>query len=152
VLCHEYHHLKLFMVEEQHPLLSDPGAPVVAPWRRDLRTARGLLHGIYVFFMVARVFGRLFQTFPPSEAGLRKLLVWRIALEIGIDLLRDRSTWSPTELGSELVDQMAESNRLSLAELEAEHRRLAEWVRSAIVEHVGQAGRPDSREPWFLGL
>lgn len=151
VVCHEYHHLKLFLIEEEHPLLDNPIAPAIAPWRRDLRHARGVLHGTYVFFQVARVLGRLFETFPPSRSGLRKLMIWRTAVRFGLDSLY-ASDWQPTPVGAALAAEMDRVNGERLDELSAVDPELAEWTYVVIADHITQAGRPDSPEPWFLGL
>lgn len=53
---HEFHHNRLFCVEEDTPLLEfsrDPGA-YYSPWRPDPRPARGVLHAISVFVPVCR--------------------------------------------------------------------------------------------------
>ena len=58
-IIHEFHHNRLFCIEEITPLLSNSSAPDIeadplyySPWRPDLRPLRGVLHALYVFIPV----------------------------------------------------------------------------------------------------
>jgi HEXXH motif-containing protein len=150
VISHEYHHLKLFLVEEAQPLMRNPSAPTVVPWRRDLRGARGLLHGCYVFFCLSEIFDRLFLRFAPSSAGRRRLLTLLAAVDFGIDLLR-ATDWRPTAFGACMASEIEVRNRERLERVAAADPRLARSVHEAIARHIAQAGRASSAPPWLFG-
>jgi HEXXH motif-containing protein len=49
-LVHETMHLLLTLFESEQPLIqSQPSALLYSPWKRELRPAQGVLHGLYVF-------------------------------------------------------------------------------------------------------
>jgi HEXXH motif-containing protein len=150
LLCHEYHHLKLFRVQEHTTLLERPETPVVAPWRADRRTAEGLLHGTYVFFMCAWLLDALFAQFAPSVRGRTRQLVFRVCVEAALAEL-DRVAPGLTPVGGLLVDAMATGNAAALATLPVTDERTA-WARRTVTDHLARAGGPDRSEPWFLGL
>jgi HEXXH motif-containing protein len=151
VICHEYHHLKLFLVEESHKLLSNPQVPAIAPWRRDIRAARGVLHGLYVFFVLANVVGGLFDIFPPSPAGLRKLIMWRTVVEKGVECLR-QTDWSPTDLGAQLLSEIDVRNGDRLARLRQTERDLATLVSEMVDDHVTRLREGEQSEPAYTGF
>src|SRR6185369_10165192 len=55
VIVHEFHHHRLFAIEEDGPFLDEPAddletvARYCSPWREDARPLHGILHGLYVF-------------------------------------------------------------------------------------------------------
>ncbi len=53
-IVHEYHHLKLYLIQNLDPLISGDADTAVyySPWRKDPRPLNGILHGTYVFFQV----------------------------------------------------------------------------------------------------
>jgi uncharacterized protein len=53
-LVHEHRHQKLYLFERRHPT-SQPGELVVSPWREDLRPPSGLLHAVFVFVELRRL-------------------------------------------------------------------------------------------------
>lgn len=58
VLVHEFHHNRLFCLEEQGPFFQDSSAAAhdahfASPWRPDPRPLHGILHGLYVHVPVA---------------------------------------------------------------------------------------------------
>lgn len=149
--CHEYLHLKLFLLQEDHELMLRPDAPVLSPWRPDLRSAEGLYHAAYVFFGAADLLDRLFRVWSASERGRARLLVWRAAIEASADLLPSAEP-AMTKFGSALFSRIVSENHDRLRSLAGERPDLARWAKRAVAEHVAQAGRPDSEGPWFLGI
>lgn len=53
-LVHEHRHQKLYLLERRF-LMTQPGELVVSPWREDLRPASGLLHAVFVFVELRRL-------------------------------------------------------------------------------------------------
>lgn len=60
-IVHEAMHLQLTVIEWHIPLVSHSRPSLRSPWRRDLRSPRGVLHGIYVFCVILSVY-RLAKT------------------------------------------------------------------------------------------
>ncbi|WP_169739842.1 aKG-HExxH-type peptide beta-hydroxylase [Actinospica robiniae] len=149
MVCHEYHHLKLFLLEESATLLGDPSRPVNAPWRPDTRQAEGVLHGTYVFFGIATTFARLFTVLNPTRRGYRRLAIWRACVEAGIAQLASADA-QPTAAGEALVNGMGAINAAALAELEESHHHEVQRARRVIGEHLAAAGTEERREPWYL--
>lgn len=151
LLCHEYHHLKLFRVQAEAPLMDRPEVPVVAPWRADRRTAEGLLHGTYVFFMCALLLDAVFTRFPPSDRGVLRHVLFRVCVESGRVELRAADP-GLTPFGHRLVDEMAERNDAVLDALSVTAPDALAWSRRTVADHMARAGGPERSEPWFLGL
>ncbi len=116
LIVHEFHHLKLDLLESRQPLLTEPATPAVAPWRPDIRTARGVIHGAYVFTNVAHVFEPLFEAGTASAQGRRRRVVWREAVVQACQELRSVEC-GLTDFGRSLVDAM--------------HDDAASWLRNA---------------------
>lgn len=135
LFVHEYHHLKLNLLQESDALLERPLEAVPAPWRTDMRTAIGVVHGAYVFANVARTFEAVFAKAAPSPQGQRRRVAWHLAVARAA---RDIRAASPgfTELGGLLVDDLqAEADRW----LEAHHAELGREMiemRDAIDTHI----------------
>lgn len=66
-IIHEFHHHRLFSIEDGDPLLelsNGPGQRLTryySPWRDDPRPIRGLLHGLYVFIAVGRFWQAVYE-------------------------------------------------------------------------------------------
>ncbi|MDW3681612.1 HEXXH motif-containing putative peptide modification protein [Cupriavidus sp. CV2] len=52
-IVHEAGHLQLSLVERVVPLIASPQAQYYSPWRKAARSVNGVLHGLYVFGMIA---------------------------------------------------------------------------------------------------
>lgn len=52
-LVHEAGHLQLSLLERVVPLVTECSTTFYAPWRREQRPLRGVLHGLYVFGLIA---------------------------------------------------------------------------------------------------
>jgi HEXXH motif-containing protein len=151
ILCHEYHHLRLFLLEELHPLSIDPTFPVRAPWRTDVRKLKSLLHGLYVFDRVAALFDRVFDRWKPSERGVRRMAVWRSCIDAALRELA-ASDAQLTEAGILLTEQIQARNQEELPRLTREHPEPAAWAAKVVAEHMAQAGSKEPGEAWFLAV
>jgi hypothetical protein len=149
MICHEYHHLKLFLLQERLDLLGRPDVSTRAPWRPDVRKAEGVLHGIYVFFGIASLFDRIFATLAPTRRGLRRLAVWRACVEAGIRELRSVDA-QPTEAGAALLDDMDGMNSQAMDRLAVEQVDAVDWARTVIQAHLSMVGTERRQEPWYL--
>lgn len=71
-MIHEFHHNRLFHLED-HDAILDPAGPAdsafYSPWRDDPRPLRGVLHGLYVYIAVGRYW----------------LNIWRSVEDVDID-------------------------------------------------------------------
>ncbi len=54
-LVHEHRHQKLYLLERLAPMMEPTGEKVVSPWREDLRPPSGLLHAVFVFVELRRL-------------------------------------------------------------------------------------------------
>lgn len=149
--CHEYLHLKLFLLQENHELMLNPETPVISPWRPDLRSVEGLYHAAYVFFGAADLLDRLFRVWASTERGKARLLVWRTAIDASAELLGQADA-GLTVFGSALFSRIEVENRDLLRDLTHDRPDLASWAKRVVAEHVAQAGLPGSEGPWFLGI
>jgi HEXXH motif-containing protein len=52
-IVHEAMHLQLTLIEGSQLLVSGKNNQYFSPWRREHRNAQGLLHGLYVFWVIA---------------------------------------------------------------------------------------------------
>ena len=52
-IIHEASHLQLTLIECIVPLIASPKAQHYSPWRKVARSVRGVLHGLYVFGVIA---------------------------------------------------------------------------------------------------
>lgn len=151
ILCHEYHHLRLFLLEELHSLSTNPTLPVRAPWRTDLRKLKSLLHGLYVFDRVAALFDRVFDRWKPSERGVRRMAVWRSCIDAALRELAI-SDAQLTEAGILLTKQIQATNEEELPRLRREHPEPAAWAAKVVAEHMAQAASKEPGEAWFLAV
>jgi hypothetical protein len=58
-IIHETMHLQLTLMERIQPLVTRSEKRYFSPWRQEPRNAQSLLHGIYVFRVIAEVLGDL---------------------------------------------------------------------------------------------
>jgi len=133
LIVHEYHHLKLDLVEARQPLLAKPTTPAVAPWRPDIRTARGVIHGAYVFMNVAHVFEPLFDAGTPSGQGRRRRVVWREAVLRACEELTSVDC-GLTDFGRDLVDVMHEDAQEWLLNADG-YEEERDWAHEQVQRH-----------------
>ncbi len=61
-IVHEAMHLELTLIETALCLVRETNTLLTSPWRTELRPPSGVLHGIYVFTIIARAYGLLLAT------------------------------------------------------------------------------------------
>ncbi len=149
LLVHEYHHLKLDLLQETTPLLKRPRIPVVAPWRPELRTAGGVLHGAYVFANVARAFDSIMDMGQPSDQGRRRRAAWRAAVLRGIELLRE-SDAGVTEAGEQLLCGMEDDARSWMNDHAMSDRDELAWAELSVDRHVDGVLAGSRPEPLYM--
>lgn len=69
-LVHEAGHLQLSLLERFVPLVAEGATTFYAPWRREHRPLRGVLHGLYVFGLIAEWIAR---SGAPAETVRRRI-------------------------------------------------------------------------------
>ncbi|MDP9645454.1 aKG-HExxH-type peptide beta-hydroxylase [Paraburkholderia caledonica] len=79
-IVHEAGHLQLSLVERVVPLIASPQAQYYSPWRKTARPVGGVLHGLYVFGMIAEWMAR--SSAPPSHVRRRLADIDQEAREI----------------------------------------------------------------------
>ena len=111
---HEFHHLRLFSLESQSPLIitagaSDQGPSLhYSPWRMDLRPLRGLLHAAYVFQPVCGYWLDVLRS-PSMDADVRGYAAdqaRRILLRLEIALHTLRQSSELTSAGQATVESL----------------------------------------------
>ncbi|MDJ0515625.1 MAG: AMP-binding protein [Trichodesmium sp. MO_231.B1] len=119
---HEFHHNRLFLIEQNNPLLLDSVEDAQAnnlyysPWRLDLRPLRGIFHAIYVYTPVAQFWLNVYRANPTGELlDLTKsqLIKIPLQLQIGLEQLRKYAKFTPLgqDLFNELERQLAQINQ-----------------------------------------
>lgn len=115
-LIHEFHHNRLFFIEEIAPLLinSDNGLELLvtgqyySPWRNDLRPLRGLLHAVYVYLPVSWFWLAVYQDDELSNRPLdyvcSQLIRIPLQLKIAVYQLERSAHW--TEEGIRLFTEL----------------------------------------------
>jgi HEXXH motif-containing protein len=69
-ILHEAMHLQLTLIELIVPLVNSTNGRYFSPWRREYRTAQGVIHALYVFQVIAQFLGRVLLTYKcPAEWG-----------------------------------------------------------------------------------
>lgn len=109
---HEFHHDRLFFLEEAGSYFSDDADNALerrgfySPWRDDLRPAHGILHAVYVHVPVTR-YWLAAHADAQAPAPLRHYAAERVArflwqLDLGIQQLHAHACFTP--YGQELFD------------------------------------------------
>jgi hypothetical protein len=77
-LVHETMHLQLTLFEDLCPLIDrDSGWSMYSPWKQEQRPAQGILHGLYVFYVLRWMWLQISQTTHRStdrDFALRRIL------------------------------------------------------------------------------
>lgn len=113
-LIHEFHHNRLFFIEEISPILlnsvdeSEVSDCYYSPWRNDLRPLRGLFHAAYVYTPVCQFWLNLYQSEGTDHTLLdyacSQLIILPLQLQIGIQQLEHYGVFS--EMGQELFPEL----------------------------------------------
>jgi hypothetical protein len=126
-LIHEFHHDRLFFLEERGPFFADPSAAAsdghwYSPWRDDLRPLHGVLHGLYVFVPVCRFWLRVHRAGDAEEAvrAYAGSQAARTALQLSL---------AASQLGRRAG--FTEFGRRAFAEMKASVSRMRREVREA---------------------
>ncbi|RQH11591.1 AMP-binding protein [Okeania hirsuta] len=119
---HEFHHNRLFLIEQNNPLLLDSVEEsqgnnlYYSPWRLDLRPLRGIFHAIYVYTPVAQFWLNVYRANPTGELldfTKSQLIKIPLQLQIGLEQLRKYAKFTPVgqDLFNELERQLAQINQ-----------------------------------------
>jgi HEXXH motif-containing protein len=147
---HEFHHNRLFCLEESEPILAgdalgtEDHAGYYSPWREGLRPLRGILHGAYVTTAQLRFWLAVAQA-PDTQGMLAdfvagQLIRQPIVIDLGLGQLERHARF--TRQGALLVAQL----RADMDALAAEARALGvPWDADAV------ALAPGSRFEMFRG-
>lgn len=119
---HEFHHNRLFLIEQNNPLLLDSVEDAQAnnlyysPWRFDLRPLRGIFHAIYVYTPVAQFWLNVYRANPTGELldfTKSQLIKIPLQLQIGLEQLRKYAKFTSVgeDLFNELERQLAQINQ-----------------------------------------
>ncbi len=95
---HEAMHLQLSLIENVFDLVQERDVRLPSPWRSELRPPAGVLHGIYVFVNIARVYDLMIPTSDPSSPQAQ--FIRRRLGEISRELEAAFLSLSPTVLTS----------------------------------------------------
>lgn len=127
-LIHEFHHNRLFCIEEISPILlttdrlPDKASAYYSPWRNDPRPLRGILHALYVYTPVCEFWLNLYRSDSLNNSTDERLkdyvsaqlIVLTLQLQIGLDQLGRYGQFS--DMGRELFPALAKAvNRLGEA-------------------------------------
>lgn len=125
-LIHEFHHDRLFTIEEQGAFFESPGAgvraePYYSPWRHDLRSLQGILHAVYVHQPVWRFWSSVLATEPAepclADYARDRLLRYALQISIGVDQLARHARF--TDFGASLFAELRRTGGQILREVES---------------------------------
>lgn len=127
-LIHEFHHNRLFYIEETGPFFEEGGEDPIesenhySPWRDGPRPLHGLFHALYVYLPVFRFWTALLREQPLAGMQLAyahdQLGRIPFQLRIGVNQLRRHAKF--TSYGSMLFEQLA----IETSDAESEARLL----------------------------
>jgi HEXXH motif-containing protein len=112
-LVHEAMHLQLTLVERIVDLIKPSASRYFSPWRGEYRSAQGVLHALYVFRVIDRLFEELsVHCFSSCPEGLNHMHYRRCEVS---EQIQDVKTFSDcrdlTELGANFVKQLLQNHR-----------------------------------------
>lgn len=119
---HEFHHNRLFLIEQNNPLLCNSleedqaNSLYYSPWRQDLRPLRGIFHAVYVYTPVTRFWLNFYRSNPEGEKldfAKSQLMTNLLQLQIGLEQLRKYGQF--TDLGRDLWQEL-QSNVAQIAQ------------------------------------
>jgi len=113
---HEFHHNRLFAIEERGTFFADndafDAARFYSPWRDDPRPLHGILHAVYVFTRVCRFWLHVYRDGDLSAAdrsyALDRLLRQPAQFELALHVLRQHAAF--TDFGQRLFDGLVVEN------------------------------------------
>lgn len=107
-IIHEHRHQKLYLLQQEVPLLKVDAPLVDSPWREDPRPPSGLFHAVFVFVHLYEYWEYLSLNAPTPascERARGESLVIRDRIEAALPTLRGTQL---TKKGSELLDCLEE--------------------------------------------
>lgn len=125
-LIHEFHHDRLFAIEEQGAFFTSAEAGVRAeqyysPWRHDPRSLQGILHAVYVHQPVWRFWRNVLAAQPAAphlaDYARDRLLRFALQIAIGVDQLERHARF--TEFGAALFAELRRAAGRTLREVES---------------------------------
>ena len=108
-LIHEFAHNRLFALEGMGGLLEDDASDrYYSPWRDELRSMRGLVHGAYVFVYVFDYWRAVAEEAPRDDIGDRaRENAARTVLELRVAISQVRRHARLTDFGRAVVQHVA---------------------------------------------
>ena len=114
-IIHEFHHNRLFFLQDASPLFSKTGDGVAdrgeyySPWREDLRPLQGILHGAYVYLPVFWFWAAVLRAGAVTDGALRyaRDQLARIPRQCAIAVGQLRRHARLTDAGAKLLDVLA---------------------------------------------
>jgi len=104
-IVHEAMHLQLTMIENIVRLVSRKDSRYYSPWRHEYRNAQSLLHGLYVFRVIAQFLTRLLAVSESVDSDYASIRLQNITAEINqIHMFSQCSEL--TLVGSRLVNRL----------------------------------------------
>ena len=124
-IIHEFHHNRLFFLQEASPLFSETGDGVAergeyySPWREDLRPLQGIFHGAYVYLPVFWFWASAQRAVTDGALRYARDQIARIPRQCAIAVGQLRRHARLTDAGAELLDVLArETERAARAAAE----------------------------------
>lgn len=103
-IIHEHRHQKLYLLQQEVPLVEIDSPLVNSPWRKDPRPPSGLFHAVFVFVQLQEYWKHLALNGPSleiRERAQRELDVIHDRIEAALPTLRGTRL---TRKGAELID------------------------------------------------
>lgn len=106
-IVHEAMHLQLSLIEKSVVLCVPSQKKFFSPWRKEYRTAQGVLHGLYVFTVINKFLRELSSTQDLSDNTLSYLALRRAEITSQLDTIQGfQKCTDLTVTGSFLVDKL----------------------------------------------
>lgn len=106
-LLHEAMHLQLTLAEAVVPLITPTEKTYFSPWRNEYRTARGILHALYVFQVIDAFLGAASFEGPAPSPSRRHARERRATIARQVREIRDfRACGDLTADGAAFVDRL----------------------------------------------
>ncbi|WP_343044702.1 cyclophane-forming radical SAM/SPASM peptide maturase YhhB [Allomesorhizobium camelthorni] len=110
-LVHEHRHQKLYLLERLSPTVEPTDLTVVSPWREDLRPPSGLLHAVFVFVELRRLWAHI-RDHGPGRLHNRAVNQLQDTNEHLAEAFRTLEACPLTETGRRLTDVLKRAAEL----------------------------------------
>ena len=114
MLIHECSHNKLFLLQEEDPILDSnihgdgwADDKYYSPWRSDPRPLNGILHGLYVFSEVINFWSYIINTKKKKDynhISFKRFYLLVEQAKIALDVLKEHASF--TKLGSDFISDI----------------------------------------------